>query len=192
MSRRIRSNLFRHLIYQNIAFFDEEENSSGAITSKLAEDATQIQGLTGQLLGSILQSIAGLVVGLVIAFVNSWALTLVVFAALPLIMASGFIVIRSLSGFGAKIKKEYTKTAQMANEAIQNIRTVSTLTKEGYFYKRYVKGNDVPHQIAVKGAFISSLGFAASQAIIYLCYALAFWFGSRLILDGRNTNTEVL
>lgn len=51
LTRRLRDMSFRALLRQEIGFFDSEENSTGALTSKLAEDASLVQGITGPLFG---------------------------------------------------------------------------------------------------------------------------------------------
>ena len=54
-TRRLRSMTFEALIKQEVAFFDDEKNGTGILISKLATDASKVQGLTGSLMGSILQ-----------------------------------------------------------------------------------------------------------------------------------------
>ena len=101
-------------------------------------------------------------------------------------------MMKALNGFGEKTKKEYGKTAQIACECIDNIRTVATITKEEFFYNRYVKANEEPHKISVKGFLFSSFGFALSQGVLFWAYALAFWYGGQLIADGKYSSDNML
>lgn len=50
-----RKLLFAALLRQEINYFDNPENSTGALTSKLSSDAQNIQGASGATLGTILQ-----------------------------------------------------------------------------------------------------------------------------------------
>src|SRR5947209_4382771 len=68
LTKRLRTITFQALIKQEVAFFDDEKNGTGILTSKLATDATKVQGLTGSLMGSILQNSVNLVLGLVSLF----------------------------------------------------------------------------------------------------------------------------
>lgn len=65
LTKRIRTMVFTHLLKQEVGFFDEEENNTGALTSQLSSDATKVEGLTGALMGNIFQSVTNVVVGLV-------------------------------------------------------------------------------------------------------------------------------
>ncbi|KAJ3207855.1 Multidrug resistance protein 1 [Clydaea vesicula] len=182
MTRRIRKQCFESLLKQEVGFFDDENNSVGILVTKLADDAGQIKGLTGQLIGSVFQTMSTMVVGLTIAFYHGWQLTLVIFCAMPVIAAAGFLQLRLLTSSGAKVKKAYDEAGQVACEVIMNIRTVLTLTKESEFLKQYYAAIELPHQNAIKGAVLSSFAFGFSQGSIFLIYALAFYYGSRIIL----------
>lgn len=48
---------FRAMIRQEIAYFDDHRNSTGALTTRLATDASRVQAITGMRLGVIAQSI---------------------------------------------------------------------------------------------------------------------------------------
>jgi ABC-type multidrug transport system fused ATPase/permease subunit len=70
---------------QEIGFFDDDANSPGVLVTRLAEEAAEIKGLTGPLMGIIFQSMSSLVIGMIIAFYFSWQLTLVILAAVPVV-----------------------------------------------------------------------------------------------------------
>ncbi|KND00616.1 uncharacterized protein SPPG_03744 [Spizellomyces punctatus DAOM BR117] len=192
LTTRLRHESFRALMRQEIAFFDDEKNSTGALTAKLAEDANLVQGLTGQTFAQILQLISNFTVGLGIAFSNSWQLTLVVLACVPLVGIGGYLQLKTLTGFGEKSREAYKDANQTASEAIESIRTVQTLTKEEKFASTYAEQIKVPHRMVVKGAFVSSVGFASAESVIFLTYALAFWYGSELMLKNTYDAKQVM
>lgn len=80
LTRRLRNMYFRAILRQEIGFFDDEKNSTGVLTTRLAEDANLVQGMTGQTFGALIQAFASLVAGLTIAFRSSWQLTLGMFS----------------------------------------------------------------------------------------------------------------
>lgn len=65
LTKRLRTITFEALLKQEIGFFDDENNGTGVLTSKLATDATRVDGLTGTLMGSILQTLTNMIVGVV-------------------------------------------------------------------------------------------------------------------------------
>ena len=46
LTSRLRSRLFKAFMRQEIGWFDDERNSSGALTTRLAHDAGQVQGVS--------------------------------------------------------------------------------------------------------------------------------------------------
>ena len=44
---RLRKLTFRAMLRQEVGWFDDERNSTGALTTRLASDAGQVQGVSG-------------------------------------------------------------------------------------------------------------------------------------------------
>lgn len=68
---KLRSKLFKATVRQDICFFDETKNSTGALTSAIAHKPQQVNSAAGMTTAAILQSVITLSVGLIIAFVVS-------------------------------------------------------------------------------------------------------------------------
>ena len=84
LTSRMRSLAFKAMLRQEIGWFDQDRNSSGALTTRLADDAAKIQGATGTRLGTLLESGIGMLISIVIAFVYSWVMTLLILGVVPL------------------------------------------------------------------------------------------------------------
>ncbi|KAG0215334.1 Multidrug resistance protein 1 [Mortierella sp. GBA30] len=179
MSRRMRTLSFKAIITQEMGFFDREENSTGALSSRLATDAYQMHDLVSQIMKLSFQTIVTVAIGLSLAFSKNWRLTLVILAMIPLIGASQYFAMGTLAGFSTKTKKAYEQSGRVANEAITNIRTVVALAKESNFEARYYKVTEEPHQFAMRRAFVGSIGYALSQGVMFWTYAVGFYAGMR-------------
>ena len=179
--RRIRFASFEAILRQEIGWFDEEENSTGALMSRLSDDASLVPGLTGQTFGAAVQAIGGVGAGLIIACIACWQLALVILGMVPLIGFAGFIQFKALVGFGGKTKKAYEKVSQTSNETISSIRTIITITQERYFIKTFNDAILGPHQITMVGAPISSATFGFSQCILHFTWAASLFYGSQLL-----------
>lgn len=46
LTRRVRNNMFKAILRQELGWFDKKENSVGAICARLSTDATHIQGVS--------------------------------------------------------------------------------------------------------------------------------------------------
>ncbi|TPX35876.1 hypothetical protein SmJEL517_g01675 [Synchytrium microbalum] len=192
LTRRLREMSFRAIVSQEIAFFDEDKNSTGALTAQLSENASLVAKTTSNGAATLVQVTATLTAGLVIAFSNSWQLTLIILAIVPLIAVAGAIEFRQMTGTGSRSKVALEESNRIANEAISNIRTVVTLAREETFLQSYVTSIEKPHQIAIRGALTSSIGYGISQGAMFFAFGLSMFYGSRLILWGIQTPQQIL
>ncbi|GBC34824.2 ABC multidrug transporter Mdr1 [Rhizophagus irregularis DAOM 181602=DAOM 197198] len=185
LTLRIRSMSYAAILRQDISFFDEEQHSVGVLTSALSLDAQNVNGLAGITLGTILQVCTTLLSGLIVALAIGWKLALVCLACIPLLVGSGALRMKMLSGFQQKNKLAYEYSAQIACEGAANIRTVAALTREDDLWNIYHKLLDEPMRQGFNNAFLASITFAFAQCVNFLTNALAFWYGSRLFVSGE-------
>jgi ATP-binding cassette subfamily B (MDR/TAP) protein 1 len=101
---RIRAMCFEKVVRMEVGWFDELENSSGAIGARLSADAATARTLVGDALAQIVQSIASMVAGLVIAFDASWQMAFIVLALVPLLVVNEYVQRMSMEGFSADAK----------------------------------------------------------------------------------------
>jgi ATP-binding cassette subfamily B (MDR/TAP) protein 1 len=180
---RLRDLSFRSILRQDIGFFDDPKNSTGILTTKLATDATLVQGLTTQRVSILVQNCATLIAGLVIAFVAGWKLSLVVLSCMPLVAISGKVQMSFLKGFSADSKGAYEKAGEVATEAVGGIRTIASFTNEEKIIQVYSSRLEGPTRLGIKRAHVSGIGFGVSQFIMFASNALAFWYGGKLVDD---------
>lgn len=119
-------------------------------------------------------------------------MTLVIAAATPCLFASGYLEMRTLSGLGSKTRKAYEESGQIVQQSVANMRTIASLTREDTFKELYHESIKHPHRIAVRGSMVSSIGFGLSQCLIFLVYALAFWYGSELVASQEYSQVSFL
>lgn len=85
---RIRSMVFAAIMQQEIGWYDEECNSVGALTSRIAGDTANVQGAIGYPMSGIVQSIATVILGMCSAFGYNWKLALVCLSTVPFVVTS--------------------------------------------------------------------------------------------------------
>ena len=190
LTHRIRQMLFAHLLRQDMGFYDLPDNESGALAAMLSGKTEAINKLFGPQLGMIIRTVCCLGMGLGIAFSVQWKLTLVVFAAIPFLAISGFINIKLISG-GLDSDKN-SAAGRVTSEAISNIKTVVCFNGAGKLIKQYEKlANSGMHKKNVRGLGIG-ITFGLSQFSMLGSFALALWYGGKLIDDGETTFRSVI
>ncbi|ESO02187.1 hypothetical protein HELRODRAFT_188615 [Helobdella robusta] len=181
LTKRMRRLIFKHILKQNIEFFDDNNNGVGALTTRLATDASAIQGATGAQFGMAFQSLSSVGVGIIIGFIYSWQLTLLIIGCAPFIILGGMLQMKLAKGFSGKNNSALEASGKVATEAISNIRTVVSLTKEDKLKNDYYNSLIGPHKSNMKKAHIYGLAFSFSQSLIFFAYSAIFRLGAYLI-----------
>lgn len=184
---RARDLAFRHFLRQDIAFFDKDENSAGALTSFLSTETTHLSALSGATLGVLLSCTSTIVIAVVVSLAIGWKLALVCMCALPVILGTGYLRFKILAKFTATAQNSYKKSAGYACEHTNAIRTVASLTIEDRIYDDYRSQLDAQLKESLKSNLRNSTFYAASQSLMFLAIALAFWYGGTLISSGEYT-----
>ncbi|CZR50859.1 probable leptomycin B resistance protein pmd1 [Phialocephala subalpina] len=177
-----RQQYFESILHKPIKFFDEEENSSGTLTARVANDPTQLQQMLGINMAMVVVAALGLSGCIIIAFVFGWKLTMVtVFVAMPIMLTAGFFRVRYEIQFEAMNQAVFAESSKFAAESIGAFRTVISLTMEDMICERYnvlLRGHVTK---AFNKAKWTTTVFAFSDSIQMLCMALAFWYGGQLL-----------
>ncbi|GLU22765.1 hypothetical protein SLE2022_388140 [Rubroshorea leprosula] len=188
---RIRSLTFQKVVHQEIRWFDDPANSSGAICARLSTDASLVKCLVGDTMALIVQNIATVFAGLIIAFTANWILTLVILAVSPLFFVQGFLQARFREGFSADAKLMYEEASEVANDAVGSIRTIASFCSEKKVMDLYQKKCDAPMKHGIRLGIVSGSGFGFSFFALYCTNALCFYIGALLVQKGLATFPQV-
>ncbi|KAB8255465.1 P-loop containing nucleoside triphosphate hydrolase protein [Aspergillus pseudonomiae] len=182
LTHRVRDQAFRYILRQEIAFFDKR--SSGALTSFLSTETSHLAGLSGITLMTILLMVTTLLASCVIGLAVGWELSLVCMSTIPLLLACGYFRLAMLVRLEKEKKKAFEHSASYACEATSAIRTVASLTRESDVCNHYHEQLLSQGRRLVWSILKSSILYATSQSLQFLCMALGFWYGGTLF--GRH------
>ncbi|XP_062004874.1 ABC transporter B family member 9-like [Rosa rugosa] len=185
--QKIRSLTFQKVVHQEISWFDDPANSSGAIGARLSSDASTVKALVGDGLALIAQNIATVIAGLVIGFTANWKLALLILGVSPLLIMQGVLQTKFLKGFSGDAKV----TSQVANDAIGSIRTVASFCSEKKVMDAYEKKCEGPMKQGVRLGVVSGVGFGFSFFVMFCTNALIFYIGAILVKNGQAKFEQV-
>ncbi|KAI0802501.1 putative ABC multidrug transporter [Xylaria sp. FL0064] len=183
LARRIKYTCFRSIISQNVEFFDNKAHSTGALLSVLSSSVDALNGLSGPVIGGSLTFLATILGGIVVSLVIGWKLALVCTATIPIVVACGWARLQMLAIFDSKTRQSSIDSASYAGELIKSVSTVASLGLEEFVLERYDEFLSRQSEKSLRSILGASSFYAASQSVVYLAVALAFWYGGMLIID---------
>lgn len=127
-------------------------------------------------------AVFGLLGCIVVGFALSWKLTLLnLCVTMPIVTAANFICGRYEAQYEQMNRATFSESSKFAAESTGTFRTVSSLTLECINCRRceFLLQDHV--KAASSKAKFSVLVFAAGNTIPFLCMALTFWYGGRLL-----------
>ncbi|XP_067305159.1 ATP-dependent translocase ABCB1 [Pseudorasbora parva] len=181
LTMRLRRQAFNAMMRQEIAWFDDNNNAVGVLTTKLATDASLVKGAAGSRLGLATNTICSLGIAVIVAFIHSWQLTLLILACVPFLTGANFIQMRAMAGHTSKDQSALEMSGKISTETVENFKTVVALTREELFFRKFIDSLSKPYRSSLYKAPIYGVTFAIAQAIPYLVNSAIFRFGAWLI-----------
>ncbi|KAJ1966962.1 hypothetical protein IWQ62_002142, partial [Dispira parvispora] len=188
--RRVRELYYESILRQEISWFDTV--SSGELTSRISGDVNILQEGIASKLGIFVQYVVCFITGFVIAFVKGWRLALVLLAVFPLMAICGALMAKSLSEGTSAGQTSYAGAGAVAEEVISGIRTVMAFGAQDHEVDRYESKVNIALKAGLRKAWISGLGLGVMMLLIYLTYALGFWYGVKLTSERLMSGGDVL
>ncbi|KAM3965254.1 ATP-dependent translocase ABCB1-like [Aphomia sociella] len=183
LTERLRKLMFEKFLHQEIAYYDDKDNSIGALCARLAGEAAAVQGATGQRIGTVLQSIGTMILALILSLYYEWRVGLVALAFAPLMAGIVYKEGRMMNAESFGNAKIMEASSKLAVEAVSNLRTVASLGKEKMFLDNYSLQLQPGLQLAKMSAHWRGVVFGLSRGVFNFVYAAALYYGGILIIN---------
>lgn len=186
----IRERLYSKMITLNIGFF--EQHRVGELSSRLANDVTQLQNAISINLAELLRQVFTLLVGVIVIAFTSLRLTLVMLSTFPVAVIAAMVFGKYIRRLSKQTQDALADANVVAEETLQGIQAVKSFTNEGYEASRYSSAMSEVVQLAIhaaryRGLFVSFLVSAVFGGIV-----LVLWYGATLVEGGSLTIGELL
>ncbi|EEU46536.1 uncharacterized protein NECHADRAFT_104160 [Fusarium vanettenii 77-13-4] len=190
ISAKIREHYLESCMRQNIGFFDKL--GAGEVTTRITSDTNLIQDGISEKVALTLSALATFISAFVIGFVKYWKLTLILLStvvALLLNMGGGSTFIMK---YNKQSLEAYAQGGSLADEVISSIRNAvafGTQERLARQYDDHLKKAEF-FGFRVKSAIACMI--AGMMMVLYLNYGLAFWQGSKFLIDGETSLSNIL
>ncbi|KAF7294849.1 hypothetical protein MIND_01022800 [Mycena indigotica] len=173
---------------------DEEHGPLGAggLMAKFARETDEVREASSLAAGRIIQFLTTCITCLVLGFARSWALTLVILSAVPIL-----VVIQTLSQIiaGPLLNVERSTTATAAthvDRAVSAISTVKAFNAQTYEQSNLGAALDRMTIATKKLNGVWSMTSGLAQFVMMGMFVQGFWFGSKLVRDGKISPGDVM
>ncbi|KAE8884511.1 ABC transporter B family member 2 [Phytophthora fragariae] len=194
VASRLRDLHFNSLLAQPLPFFDAPQHTAEVLTKSLAEEASTASLVIGRAQGYKLQILCTLAASLIVAFWRgSWMLTLVLLAALPLLLIGEAIcnphTPKPTSSLGETESEDAVEVH--VNEALRNRQAVVTLGLENSWCSSFEALLQRPLRHTRHHAQHEAVARGFSAVVMVAASALACWLSGVLVHYGDASFREL-
>ncbi|KAL6325436.1 hypothetical protein AAG906_023281 [Vitis piasezkii] len=184
LTKRVRERMFSKILTFEVGWFDQDQNSTGAICSRLAKDANVVRSLVGDRMALLVQTFSAVIIACTMGLVIAWRLAVVMIAVQPLIIVCYYtrrVLLKSMSAKGIKAQEESSK---LAAEAVSNLRIITAFSSQARILKMLEAAQEGPLRESIRQSWFAGIGLGTSQSLMTCTWALDFWYGGKLISQG--------
>ncbi|TYJ37687.1 hypothetical protein E1A91_A05G392900v1 [Gossypium mustelinum] len=187
LTKRIRERMLSKILTFEIGWFDQDENSSGAVCSRLAKDANALRSLVGDRMALIVQTMSAVTIACTMGMVIAWRLAIVMIAVQPIIIICFYTRRVLLKSMSQKAIKAQGESSKLAAEAVSNLRTITAFSSQDRILKMLEQAQEGPRRESIRQSWFAGIGLGTSQSLTTCTWALDFWYGGKLISQGYIT-----
>ncbi|XP_054722663.1 ATP-dependent translocase ABCB1-like [Uloborus diversus] len=185
---RIRCLFMKSILRQNIGWFDT--NQTGDFASRITDDLTRIQDGMGEKIGLCISLLSSTVLCVGVALYYGWILGLVILSTTPVAAIAVARMAKVQANASRQELAAYAAAGAVAEEVLSSIRTVVAFGGETKEIKRYENCLEPARKKGIKRGLMTSIMAALTWFCIFAGYALAFWYGVKLIIESEEKDTK--
>ncbi|XP_035228451.1 ATP-dependent translocase ABCB1-like isoform X1 [Stegodyphus dumicola] len=181
---KIRCMFMASVLKQEIGWFDT--NQTGDFASRISGDLTKIQDGMGEKVGICIGFLSSTFLCVGCGIYYGWKLALVILCVTPILTIAMAIMSKIQATVSREELQAYGTAGAVAEEVLSAIRTVVAFGGERKEIQRYEKCLAPARQKGIKRGLMTSIGASLTWFCIFAGYALAFWYGVKLIMEGMG------
>ncbi|CAG5125822.1 unnamed protein product [Candidula unifasciata] len=187
---RLRKQLFRSIVLQEIAFFDV--NRTGELCNRLASDTQEVQKAVTVNMSMLCRYLLQIIGSLVLMFYLNAALTGVLLAIVPVVSLSAMQYGKFVRKIGKLLQDRLADGGTVAEEALSSMRTVKSFSGETKADMLYSDCITESYKIGKKLALAQGSMDGLFSLLAYGAISAVLWYGGKLVYDNsQDPNTGI-
>lgn len=174
--------MFEAMLKQEMGWYDQERNNTGALCARLSSSAEAVSGGTGAKVGQAVGGISTLFISIGLAIYYDWRLGLVTSIFTPILIVSLLFQTRLMTKDSGVKSEAFEKSAKVAVESINNVRTVAGLRCENKLKTEYGDALEAPSKNSKRNAHLRGLIYGIANSFMFFAYAACFGYGGYLLV----------
>ncbi|KAL9239953.1 hypothetical protein vseg_014223 [Gypsophila vaccaria] len=191
LTKRVREEMLSKMLTFEVGWFDQDENATGSLCSRLAKDANVVRSLVGDRMALLFQTISAVVIAFTMGLIIAWRLAIVMIAVQPIIIVSFYTRRVLLKSMSKKAIKAQDESSKLAAEAVTNLRTVTAFSSQYRILDMLKKAQEGPRKESIRQSWYAGIGLGTTQGLNICAWALDFWYGGKLVSQGYLTAKEL-
>ncbi|XP_044464804.1 putative ABC transporter B family member 8 isoform X2 [Mangifera indica] len=191
LTKRIRIRMLEKILTFEAAWFDEEQNSSGALCSRLSNEASMVKSLVADRVSLLVQTTSAVTIAMILGLAMAWKLAIVMIAVQPLTILCFYTKKVLLSSVSTNFVKAQNHSTQIAAEAVINHRIVTSYCSLEKVLQLFDEAQEEPRKEARKKSWLAGIGMGSAQCLTFMSWALDFWYGGTLVKKGEISAGDV-
>ncbi|WYZ42448.1 hypothetical protein EsH8_VI_000147 [Colletotrichum jinshuiense] len=183
---------FRSLLDQDVQWHQSDGRTASGLLTIITKDSAAIGGFSGSTIGTVFAICVNVFVAVILSHIIAWKIAIVCLVTIPILLGSGFMQLRMLARYEERHSAAFSTATSVATEAVQSIKTVAALSLESQVMDNYSRLLIPPQKQMISASASTNIWLAISNVTGTFVNALAYWWGSQLIMKGEYTQTQFL
>ena len=187
----IRKLIMQKYLEMHISFFDIEENSPGALFTKLTIDTMNFNSISLIFFGDLTGTLGAFLVGNIWGLTINWRLTLISICFLPFIIGAKVYIHKARRGGRQANRKINIEAGSILSECVLNTKTIFSFNFEKEAVKIYTDIIRKETITFLRDSFLQGFIVGIGVMAQYSCNAVIFHMSKSYIKNGDLTFTEM-
>lgn len=183
----IRIKLFKHMTHFRMRYFDHAP--VGQLVTRAVSDIEAIARIFSQGLFMIISDLMKMVVVIGIMMYMNWKLTLIVLAAMPVLVYATRVFQRKMQVTFEEVRNQVANLNTFVQERVTGMKIVQLFTREAIEAQKFSDINQKHKKAWIKTIWYNSIFFPIADIISSVTLGLVVWYAGVRIVGGDEFTT---